>query len=525
MRIEPSWENDYVVVWAEIDIGIRTFHSPPLVLGRLGDCPRTIARRGRLLAQAPRRSETDRFKGSSTRAGQGWGHAMKYLMLFILGALPLAVQTGLCGWNLAREDEESLPPPLVRIAPGGGGGRPPSPRRPSGIPRGTSWRARRCSIRRPRPPCRRALRDGVEIGMGAIFPRLGNDRAAVQVLRRSIDGDYAQLTAALQEMQSFAAEHDLADGEKSGRLRTLSDQEARAVPCCGGGTGRPRRPTVPPLRKNCATRLFASPGRGRRGAQAAELKKAAMLCNDTMQARADLAAIGQPRPATLTTESIDLLKRRQERLRQLLETGPRPTLRADEARFPSTSVGELNGFRSAKWRKSPLKSAASRSLPRTKNWKGAAVRQEGSSAKAGRVKGGDTRNAKTCAIACFAISRTSFPPKRSRTSGNRPCSPRRRSGWAVELDRIGEPPQGVDPAEGISLLKHARSGLVPSWRSARRSNCPNRGSRRPSAGNWRGGTGNSRPCPARSRRWKGSKRGPRRLRRCSPISRPVCPNG
>ena len=51
LRIEPPWERDYVVVWAEIDIGIQAFSSPPLVLGRLGDCPRTAADRRGLLAR------------------------------------------------------------------------------------------------------------------------------------------------------------------------------------------------------------------------------------------------------------------------------------------------------------------------------------------------------------------------------------------------------------------------------------------------------------------------------------------
>lgn len=37
LHTEPDWAGAYVVVWAVVDLGFRTFYSLPLVLGRLGD--------------------------------------------------------------------------------------------------------------------------------------------------------------------------------------------------------------------------------------------------------------------------------------------------------------------------------------------------------------------------------------------------------------------------------------------------------------------------------------------------------
>ena len=35
VRAERDWVGGYVVVWAVVDLGLRTFYSPPLMLGRL----------------------------------------------------------------------------------------------------------------------------------------------------------------------------------------------------------------------------------------------------------------------------------------------------------------------------------------------------------------------------------------------------------------------------------------------------------------------------------------------------------
>lgn len=51
LRVEPQWAKDYIVVWAEIDLGFHVFHSRPLVLGRLGECPFVENRPGGLLAR------------------------------------------------------------------------------------------------------------------------------------------------------------------------------------------------------------------------------------------------------------------------------------------------------------------------------------------------------------------------------------------------------------------------------------------------------------------------------------------
>jgi len=37
VHTEPDWAGAYVVVWAVMDLGFRTFYSLPLVLGRLGE--------------------------------------------------------------------------------------------------------------------------------------------------------------------------------------------------------------------------------------------------------------------------------------------------------------------------------------------------------------------------------------------------------------------------------------------------------------------------------------------------------
>ncbi|MHC4179777.1 MAG: hypothetical protein ACYSWU_19890, partial [Planctomycetota bacterium] len=37
VHAEPDWAGAYVVVWAVVDLGFRTFYSLPLVLGRLGE--------------------------------------------------------------------------------------------------------------------------------------------------------------------------------------------------------------------------------------------------------------------------------------------------------------------------------------------------------------------------------------------------------------------------------------------------------------------------------------------------------
>ena len=57
---EPDWTGASVVVWAVVDLGFRHFHSPPLVLGRLGEKKR---KPWQLFSSRPTDQETSASEG------------------------------------------------------------------------------------------------------------------------------------------------------------------------------------------------------------------------------------------------------------------------------------------------------------------------------------------------------------------------------------------------------------------------------------------------------------------------------
>ena len=254
---------------------------------------------------------------------------MKYAIVFILGLAPLGLQVCLCSWKVAFEEESSWRLPVLPVPPAVVKAGDPSP-----------WQVALNELGGPEmfhpaiPPA--VLPEASATQWKSAWQRSSRAwaiaQASMPLLRRRTDGDYPQLAAAVQEMEGFTAQYDLDAEVSDGRLRDAWKQRvARFLLAAARAAQDSER------YQECVElceKLQAAHGDAAEAGQAAALKTAALFCQAAGAGRKDLANIGRPQAAMSSAESVAVLNRRREQLKQIVDQH-RGELQANQTLIPA----------------------------------------------------------------------------------------------------------------------------------------------------------------------------------------------